>query len=112
MHRLIVCVGVGVVSSLLTDVLCLFAGLPFSFNVSFKRAEGYPVDLYYLMDLSYSMKDDLENVKNLAKDLFAALKKITKYARIGKSNFLHIHNVHWLRGGAFTTCHLKAALCL
>lgn len=63
-------------------------GLPISFNVSFKRAEGYPVDLYYLMDLSYSMKDDLDNVKNLAKDLFTALKKITKYARIGFGAFV------------------------
>uniref|UniRef100_A0A3Q0R2W5 Integrin beta n=1 Tax=Amphilophus citrinellus TaxID=61819 RepID=A0A3Q0R2W5_AMPCI len=63
-------------------------GLPISFNVSFKRAEGYPVDLYYLMDLSYSMKDDLDNVKNLANDLFTALKKITKYARIGFGAFV------------------------
>lgn len=35
------------------------------------------------MDLSYSMKDDLENVKELGKDLFAALKKITEHAQIG-----------------------------
>lgn len=41
------------------------------------------MDLYYLMDLSYSMKDDLENIKNLGQDLFAALNKITKDAQIG-----------------------------
>lgn len=59
-------------------------GLPKTFQVSFKRAEGYPVDLYYLMDLSYSMKDDLEKVKGLGEDLFEALNKITRDARIGK----------------------------
>ncbi|XP_028289591.1 integrin beta-2 [Parambassis ranga] len=63
-------------------------GLPTTFQVFFKRAEGYPVDLYYLMDLSNSMKDDLANVKGLGKDLFAALKKITQYAQIGFGAFV------------------------
>ncbi|RAM39416.1 hypothetical protein DOZ52_29375, partial [Enterobacter hormaechei] len=49
--------------------LDLRPGMPHEFQLYFKRAEGYPIDLYYLMDLSYSMKDDLENVKNLGNDL-------------------------------------------
>ncbi|XP_031725825.1 integrin beta-2 [Anarrhichthys ocellatus] len=68
--------------------LRLRSGLPTTFSVSFKRAKGYPVDLYYLMDLSYSMKDDLENVKKLGQRLFAALKKITEYAQIGFGAFV------------------------
>ncbi|XP_038150075.1 integrin beta-2-like isoform X2 [Cyprinodon tularosa] len=68
--------------------LKLRPGLPHSFNVTFKRAEGYPVDLYYLMDLSYSMKDDLENVKGLGKTLFDALNSITKKAKIGFGAFV------------------------
>lgn len=56
---------------------------PAIFNVTFRRGEDYPIDLYYLMDLSYSMKDDLQNVKNLGKNLLQALNKITKKARIG-----------------------------
>ncbi|XP_026150582.1 integrin beta-2 [Mastacembelus armatus] len=63
-------------------------GLPTTFTVSFKRVQGYPVDLYYLMDLSYSMKDDLNNVKELGKSLFAALKKITDHAQIGFGAFV------------------------
>ncbi|XP_059199071.1 integrin beta-2 [Centropristis striata] len=63
-------------------------GLPSKFTVSFKRVEGYPVDLYYLMDLSYSMKDDLENVKELGQDLFVALSKITQFAQIGFGAFV------------------------
>ncbi|XP_024142455.1 integrin beta-2 [Oryzias melastigma] len=68
--------------------LKLRPGLPKTFQVSFKRAEGYPVDLYYLMDLSYSMKDDLEKVKGLGEDLFEALNKITRDARIGFGAFV------------------------
>ncbi|XP_040003777.1 integrin beta-2 [Xiphias gladius] len=68
--------------------LILRPELPITFRVSFKRVQGYPVDLYYLMDLSYSMKDDLENVKELGQDLFAALNKITGHAQIGFGAFV------------------------
>ncbi|RMC18363.1 hypothetical protein DUI87_04249 [Hirundo rustica rustica] len=40
--------------------LKLRIGQPAEFEVKFRRAMGYPIDLYYLMDLSYSMLDDLE----------------------------------------------------
>ncbi|XP_063284544.1 integrin beta-7 [Pelobates fuscus] len=58
------------------------------FRVKFKRAEGYPIDLYYLMDLSYSMKDDLENVKKLGSDIQRALNEVTKSVRIGFGSFV------------------------
>lgn len=56
------------------------------FNVTFRRAKGYPIDLYYLMDLSYSMVDDLKNVKKLGGDLLRALNEITESGRIGEVN--------------------------
>ncbi|XP_066469393.1 integrin beta-7 [Tiliqua scincoides] len=59
-----------------------------NFTVYFKRAEGYPVDLYYLMDLSYSMKDDLENIKRLGSDLLAALRDNTNSVKIGFGSFV------------------------
>ena len=31
---------------------------PVTFDVKFRQAENYPVDLYYVMDMSNSMKDD------------------------------------------------------
>ncbi|KAI3356614.1 hypothetical protein L3Q82_017821, partial [Scortum barcoo] len=68
--------------------LKLRPGLSTTFSVKFKRVQGYPVDLYYLMDLSYSMKDDLENVKGLGKKLFAVLKSITEHAQIGFGAFV------------------------
>ncbi|KAM9305627.1 integrin beta-2 [Gastrophryne carolinensis] len=58
------------------------------FEVKFRRAEGYPVDLYYLMDLSFSMHDDLANVKKLGDTLLEALNKITKKAKIGFGSFV------------------------
>uniref|UniRef100_A0AAR2L253 Integrin beta n=1 Tax=Pygocentrus nattereri TaxID=42514 RepID=A0AAR2L253_PYGNA len=63
-------------------------GQPYTFDFTFKRADGYPVDLYYLMDLSYSMNDDLKNVKNLGIGLLNSLKRITGYARIGFGSFV------------------------
>lgn len=52
--------------------------------MTFRRAKGYPIDLYYLMDLSYSMLDDLINVKKLGGDLLQALNEITESGRIGE----------------------------
>ncbi|KAF7221940.1 integrin beta-1 [Nothobranchius furzeri] len=68
--------------------LKLRSGEPQTFKLKFKRAEDYPIDLYYLMDLSFSMKDDLENVKNLGTDLMKEMKKITSDFRIGFGSFV------------------------
>jgi len=38
--------------------LKLRPGQPFDVNMQYAQAEDYPVDLYYLMDLSKSMEDD------------------------------------------------------
>ncbi|KAL0978387.1 hypothetical protein UPYG_G00169850 [Umbra pygmaea] len=66
----------------------LRVGVPQEFKVSFKRAEGYPIDLYYLMDLSFSMKDDLDTIKNLGQDILTTLKKFTENVRIGFGSFV------------------------
>nr|XP_021322001.1 integrin beta-1-like [Danio rerio] len=68
--------------------LNLRSGEAQKFTLKFKRAEDYPIDLYYLMDLSYSMKDDLENVKNLGTDLMKEMQKITSDFRIGFGSFV------------------------
>ncbi|KAB5583751.1 hypothetical protein PHYPO_G00099270 [Pangasianodon hypophthalmus] len=63
-------------------------GVPQEFKVEFKRAEGYPIDLYYLMDLSYSMKDDLEKIKTLGQDILNKLQDVTQTVRIGFGSFV------------------------
>lgn len=68
--------------------LYLRPGQAAAFNVTFRRAKGYPIDLYYLMDLSYSMLDDLNNVKKLGADLLQALNEITESGRIGFGSFV------------------------
>lgn len=45
-------------------ILCIL-GQPAKFDIKVKPAKDYPVDLYYLMDLSKSMEDDLLNLQNL-----------------------------------------------
>ncbi|XP_060786249.1 integrin beta-2 [Neoarius graeffei] len=68
--------------------LNLRPGEAYTFQFKFKRAEGYPVDLYYLMDLSYSMDDDLKNVKSLGIEILNKLQEITGNARIGFGSFV------------------------
>lgn len=40
-------------------------GQPVKFNVTVKPAPNFPLDLYLLMDLSYSMNNDLDHLKSL-----------------------------------------------
>ncbi|XP_048019342.1 integrin beta-1b.1 [Megalobrama amblycephala] len=61
---------------------------PQKFTLKFKRAEDYAIDLYFLMDLSDSMRSNLENVKNLGADLAKEMRHITKDLRIGFGSFL------------------------
>uniref|UniRef100_A0A2K6EV40 Integrin beta n=1 Tax=Propithecus coquereli TaxID=379532 RepID=A0A2K6EV40_PROCO len=63
-------------------------GEPQQLQVRFLRAAGYPVDLYYLMDLSYSMKDDLERVRQLGHALLVRLQEVTHSVRIGFGSFV------------------------
>ena len=46
-----------------------FSGQPVTITLKVRQAEDYPVDLYYLMDLSASMMDDLKNLKQLGEIL-------------------------------------------
>lgn len=43
-------------------VCFLFLGSAASFIVSVKQLERYPVDLYYLVDVSASMQENLDQV--------------------------------------------------
>ncbi|KAJ7992311.1 hypothetical protein DPEC_G00277210 [Dallia pectoralis] len=58
------------------------------FTVTVKQAEDYPVDLYYLMDLSYTMYDDLAKLLTLGKDLAEAMGKTTSNLRMGFGAFV------------------------
>lgn len=61
---------------------------PFKFKVSYRQAENYPVDLYYVMDLSYSMGDDKAKLAELGDLLAARMGNITTNFRLGFGSFV------------------------
>ncbi|XP_072273996.1 integrin beta-5 [Pyxicephalus adspersus] len=68
--------------------LSLRPGAAASFKMQVRQVEDYPVDLYYLMDLSLSMKDDLDNIRNLGTRLAAEMAKLTSNFRLGFGTFV------------------------
>ncbi|XP_062874622.1 integrin beta-3a [Trichomycterus rosablanca] len=58
------------------------------FTVTVRQVADYPVDLYYLMDLSYSMKDDLVNLRSLGNELAVAMGRTTSNLRMGFGAFV------------------------
>ena len=66
----------------------LRVGDPLTFNFTVKPAENFPLDLYILMDLSNSYKEDLVIVKQLAPTLANSLNNLTDDALIGFGTFI------------------------
>ncbi|XP_042227152.1 integrin beta-PS-like isoform X2 [Homarus americanus] len=60
----------------------------YSMQVTFRQAEDYPVDLYYLMDLSKSMEDDKESLSKLGAQLAEEMQKITQNFKLGFGSFV------------------------
>uniref|UniRef100_A0A3Q1BGG5 Integrin beta n=1 Tax=Amphiprion ocellaris TaxID=80972 RepID=A0A3Q1BGG5_AMPOC len=58
------------------------------FGLQVRQVEDYPVDLYYLMDLSLSMKDDLDTIRNLGTKLALEMGKLTSNFRLGFGSFV------------------------
>ncbi|XP_061826921.2 integrin beta-5 [Nerophis lumbriciformis] len=58
------------------------------FDLQVRQVEDYPVDLYYLMDLSLSMKDDLDTIRNLGTKLAEEMGKLTSNFRMGFGTFV------------------------
>lgn len=57
-------------------------------KIEFAQAEDYPVDLYYLMDLSNSMKDDKQKLSDLGQLLVESMSKITSNFNLGFGSFV------------------------
>ncbi|KAJ8362174.1 hypothetical protein AAFF_G00390890 [Aldrovandia affinis] len=74
------------------------------FTVKVRQVEDYPVDLYYLMDLSYSMRDDLASLRYLGNKLAADMAQTTSNLRMGFGAFMDKPispaRLHLPRGGA------------
>jgi len=50
-------------------LLFSFSGQSQDFQISVKSAKDFPVDIYFLNDLSHSMAADLENLQKLANNI-------------------------------------------
>ncbi|XP_064614128.1 integrin beta-PS-like [Liolophura sinensis] len=61
---------------------------PFRIPVKFRQAANYPVDLYFLMDLSRSMKDDQQKTAELAANLAKNMLNLTNNVRFGFGSFV------------------------
>lgn len=57
-------------------------------KVRYSQAVDYPVDLYYLMDLSKSMEDDKEKLSDLGNLLSDTMRNLTSNFRLGFGSFV------------------------
>ncbi|XP_008843961.1 integrin beta-6 [Nannospalax galili] len=69
-------------------ILKLRPGAEQTVQVQVRQTEDYPVDLYYLMDLSASMDDDLNTIKELGSRLAKEMSKLTSNFRLGFGSFV------------------------
>lgn len=61
---------------------------PTKFPLTYRQAVDYPVDLYYLMDLSKSMEDDKEKLSSLGDHLAKTMTELTSNFRLGFGSFV------------------------
>jgi len=57
-------------------------------NITYKKLMDYPLDLYYVLDLSLSMQDDLEILKSFGSTLVDQIKNITDNVQLGFGTFV------------------------
>lgn len=68
--------------------LTLRPGQSQSFDLTVKPAKNYPVRLYYLMDMSNSMEDDLSKLATLGKDIADEIRKLTSNFQLAFGTFV------------------------
>eukprot|EP00062_Callorhinchus_milii_P005645 gi/632945351/ref/XP_007888016.1/ PREDICTED: integrin beta-6 [Callorhinchus milii] len=68
--------------------LKLRPGRPVTVRVDVRQLEDYPVDLYYLMDVSASLIEDLERIKELGSSLSTEMAKLTSNFKLGFGSFV------------------------
>ncbi len=56
-------------------------------KLKYKPARNYPLDIYILYDLTFSMRDDKETLLKMGGSLSKSLKNLTEHFRIGFGSF-------------------------
>ncbi|XP_034840377.1 integrin beta-PS-like [Maniola hyperantus] len=62
--------------------------VPIKINMSYKPANHYPLDVYYLVDSSGTMKIHKDNLFKQALEIYNQLSKITNNVRLGVGSFI------------------------
>jgi hypothetical protein len=67
--------------------------------MQYTQATDYPVDLYYLMDVSQSMDDDKETLAKMSYKIASEMRTITTNFRLGFGSFVDkpVIFVHYLK---------------
>ena len=63
-------------------------GESITFTATVKPAPNFPLDLYYLMDLSHSMRDDLNNLRGLSAEIANSIRSISNDSQLGFGSFV------------------------
>lgn len=61
-----------------------FIGQPTSIPITVKTPKDFPIDLYYLMDLSYSMGDDLKKIRDIGQLLGMLFQNVASLTLLGE----------------------------
>lgn len=68
--------------------LTLRKGEKYDLKFQYKMTENFPMDLYYIMDLSYSMKNYKDNLAELGNKLAQSMRTFTTNFRLGFGSFI------------------------
>lgn len=68
--------------------LSIRKGEQFTIPFEYSRASNYPIDLYYIMDLSYSMKLHKDKLAELGGKLIEVMQNTTSDFRLGFGSFV------------------------
>ncbi|XP_059059311.1 integrin beta pat-3-like [Achroia grisella] len=66
----------------------LRVGIPTNFNFSFKPAVDYPVDLYFLLDVSITMSDVKNQIANQSENVYHTMKSLTNNVHLGMGAYV------------------------
>ncbi|XP_045511586.1 integrin beta-PS-like [Colias croceus] len=63
-------------------------GVPIPINMSYKPAKDYPLDVYYLMDYSYTMRTYASVLRDQGLEIYKQLTSLTNNVRLGIGSFV------------------------
>lgn len=63
-------------------------GLPINFKMAYRPAKDYPLDVYYVMDYSYTMRVYKDLLQKQGLEIYRELTLLTNNVRLGIGTFV------------------------